>query len=420
MQRKFSLFLVLLLVQVAAFAHTRSVYFVGNSYTYTNSMPNMLQSFATAMGDTLITDYSAPGGYTFQLHTTNATTISGIYSRHWDVVVLQEQSQMPSFPPSQVATDVYPYAARLDSFVNDNDTCTEVMYMMTWGRKTGDAANCPTYSVVCTYAGMQARLRESYMEMATDNRASVAPVGAAWKIVVDSFPSIELYQADESHPSVAGSYLQTCVFYASVFHRPASGCTYLGGLAAADAAILQRIADKVVFDSLEQWQQHGHYPYAGQHHTYGAGRTVMFSGDTRRSDSYSWNFGDGANDTALNPTHIYSASGIYTVSFTVQNECFTETRTDTVFADETTSVIGANAMAQTLIVSPLGQGNVLLRTTAGCLTTSVDIYAMDGRRVVRVFLGQESEVFNLPAGLYVYRALDVHGQVVASGKVPVY
>src|SRR5262249_16837856 len=31
--------------------------------------------------------------------------------------------------------------------------------------------------------------------------------------------------------------------------------------------------------------------------------------------SYSWDFGDGANSTSLNPTHVYSGAGTYAVKF---------------------------------------------------------------------------------------------------------
>ncbi len=64
MYRKYLLVLALLgALRVAA--STRKVLFIGNSYTYMNSMPTMLQAFANAMGDTLIFDESDPGGYTF-------------------------------------------------------------------------------------------------------------------------------------------------------------------------------------------------------------------------------------------------------------------------------------------------------------------------------------------------------------------
>jgi hypothetical protein len=83
---------------------------------------------------------------------------------------------------------------------------------MTWGRENGDQDNCANYTPLCTYDGMQQRLRESYVQMADDNNAIVVPVGMAWKYVRDNYPEIDLYQSDESHPSVEGTYLAACTF----------------------------------------------------------------------------------------------------------------------------------------------------------------------------------------------------------------
>src|SRR5690242_11423829 len=43
--------------------------------------------------------------------------------------------------------------------------------------------------------------------------------------------------------------------------------------------------------------------------------------------SYAWTFGDGATSTALNPSHVYSAVGIYTVSLTVTGSGGSSTKT---------------------------------------------------------------------------------------------
>lgn len=407
MNRTITTKLTLLLVVAAFFSATvsakhRKVYFIGNSYTYSNSMPDMLKNFALAMGDTVTWAMSAPGGHTFNQHTTNSTTLSGITSQSWDVIVLQEQSQLPSFSPAQVATDVYPYARRLDSTIDEQDSCIETMFMMTWGRKNGDAANCPSYPVICTYAGMQQRLRESYMQMAFDNHASVSPVGAAWKVVVDSFPAIDLYSPDESHPSVAGSYLQACVFYASIFHKSTQGNTYLGGLSASVAATLQRIADKVVLDTLNQWQQHGHYPYAGFSKTK-AGTSVTFTNTSQRGTGYSWNFGDGSTSAAVSPVHNYTAAGVYTVTLTVTNECFTTTKTDTVKVGTTTSVHGSATLQNASInvfTTPGGPVSIVL---PAAMMGSLHIYSTDGKPVAQYQNATGTVTQLLPQGMYLYR-----------------
>ena len=403
MKKHISLSALTLLCVLSLHATVRKVYFIGNSYTYTNSMPTMLRDLAAANGDTLIFDMSAPGGYTFQQHTTNATTIAGIFSQQWDVVVVQEQSQLPSFSPAQVATDVFPFAARLDSFINANDTCTETMFMMTWGRKNGDAANCPSYPPVCTYAGMQGRLRESYMQMAQDNDASVAPVGAAWKMVVDSFPTIDLYVPDESHPSLSGGYLQACVFYASIFNKRSMGSTYTGGLPATTVSTLQRIADKVVFDSIAQWQQYGRYPHASFTKAHTGASGITFTNKSQRAGGYLWSFGDAATDTAANPSHTYTAAGTYTVSLTVTNACFSITIKDTVRIGATTDVSTVSAASPSIIVSCGQPGHISLASVAGAYGR-VELFDIVGRPVAVIDLSSGSASSELVPGVYFYRA----------------
>ncbi|MBR6067733.1 MAG: T9SS type A sorting domain-containing protein [Bacteroidales bacterium] len=195
------------------FAQTKSILFIGNSYTYYNGgVDVMLKNIALAEGDTLETEAFTVGGAKFSDFCNNPETFERIKSRAWDYVVLQEQSQLPAFPPSQVETECYPFAKQLCDSIRANDSCTQILFFMTWGRENGDQSNCANYPPLCTYDGMQQRLRESYVQMADDNNAIVVPVGLAWKYVRDHYPEIDLYQSDESHPSLEGTYLAACTF----------------------------------------------------------------------------------------------------------------------------------------------------------------------------------------------------------------
>lgn len=233
---------------------TKKVLFVGNSYTYGNNLPGLVESLANANGDNLIKDQNTPGGYTFNQHSSNATTLNKIAADEWDFVVLQAQSQEPSFPPGQVASQTKPYAEILCDSVYSNNACSTPLFFMTWGRENGDQQNCPNYTPLCTYEGMQQRLRETYLDMATENNASVAPVGMAWKKVREDFPSIGLYTSDESHPNINGSYLAACVFYTTIFNKSAVGNTFTSTLDSLTAFRLQTIASATVFDSLNVWK----------------------------------------------------------------------------------------------------------------------------------------------------------------------
>jgi hypothetical protein len=274
--------------------------------------------------------------------------------------------------------------------------------------------NCGFYPVVCTYAGMQGRLRESYMQMTQDNNAVVAPMGAAWKIIIDSFPTIDLFISDSSHPSVAGSYLQACVMYASVFHRPASSCTYTGGLTGSVATTLQRIADKVVLDSLEQWQQYGHYPYAAQTHLHTAANTVVFSNQAERAERYRWYFGDGTTDTAANPTHVYATNGMYTVSLEATTICFTNVAKDTVHIGITSGVPDAQLSSKLQV--QVNGSSVTFGVPQGQNNYTIEVYNVSGIKVGNYKNCSGIVVDSYAPGMYFYRAYDTSSAVAARGR----
>jgi len=48
-----------------------------------------------------------------------------------------------------------------------------------------------------------------------------------------------------------------------------------------------------------------------------SGLTVQFNDSSNFANSWLWNFGDGQTSTSQNPTHVYSATGTYTVSLVV-------------------------------------------------------------------------------------------------------
>ena len=165
-------FLFVLSCYFTSFAQSCKVLFIGNSYTYVNNLPELVSSMYGASGDGFEYVMSVPGGCTFQQHCT--LSLPYIQQGDWDYVVLQEQSQLPSFP---------------------------------------DAQNCPYFPPLCTYEGMDSLLYARYMLMAEDNHTCVSPVGAAWHYVRGNHPEIELYQSDESHPAYMGSYIAACCFY---------------------------------------------------------------------------------------------------------------------------------------------------------------------------------------------------------------
>jgi PKD repeat protein len=162
------------------------------------------------------------------------------------------------------------------------------------------------------------------MEMSVNNDCSVSPVGAAWKYVRDNYPTIELYSADESHPSINGSYLAACVHYASMYRESPVGASFISTVTAIDAAILQEAAKLVVLDSLSTWRIGDNDVVASFTSNTVSGSTV-FSENGTNGTIYSWDLDDGNTETADSFSYTYGNDGTYNVELIATNGCDSDT-----------------------------------------------------------------------------------------------
>jgi len=113
---------------------------------------------------------------------------------------------------------------------------------MTWGRRGG----LPEAGFD-NFAAMQAQLQLGYTEIAVALDAAVAPVGIAWQHGLLADSTLPLWDSDGSHPSVEGSYLTACVFYAVIVQQSPEDLPYYAELPLDKARLLQRVAGDTVF-----------------------------------------------------------------------------------------------------------------------------------------------------------------------------
>lgn len=273
------LILILIFTSTLVFSQTKNVLFVGNSYTYINNMPQMVSDLAASVGDQLTFSTSAISSYSLLEHSTNTATLNLIRQGGWDYVILQEYSQWPSQSIDFVEQNVYPYAQYLDSEIHKYSPTAQTIFYMTWGRRDGDESRCSYYPEVCTYIGMDDLTRERYMSMAETNHALISPVGPVWRYIRENYPTIELYIADGSHPSVAGSYAAACSFYTAIFKKDPTQLTYKSSLNSSDAKKIRSATKFVVYDSLLTWHI-GEYDQDKQSPTVPTGLTANSIGET--------------------------------------------------------------------------------------------------------------------------------------------
>jgi hypothetical protein len=407
MKYSIAFFAVLISLLAQGQGQTKSVLFLGNSYTNVNNLPQMLASAASSTGDVLLYDSNTPGGYTLEGHSTNATSLSKIALGNWDYVVLQEQSQRPSLPINQVETSVYPYAHVLDSIINTENPCAETVFYMTWGRKNGDASNCASWPPVCTYAGMDSLLNLRYRIMAESNDAILSPVGAVWKHIRENFPLIELYSPDESHPSVAGTYAAACSFYTALFRKDPTLITFNATLSDADAATIRAAARLIVYDSLMTWHIGEYDPLANFTYSLSGTNEILFENTSENATNYSWDFGDGDVSTLDDPTHVYESSGSFIVSL-IAEECG---MSDTTYQTIIITAVGVNELSEksAFMIYPNPVTKTLTLNTHLTDSSRYVIYTHNGQEIQKGVLGTATHTIDVSAlsdGIYFLEVLD--------------
>jgi hypothetical protein len=212
-------------------ARTLRVLIVGNSYTYFNNLGDMLTGIAASLpGPRIETTMHVEGGMTLQWHWAAGKAQKAIDQKAWDYVILQEQSALGG-ASINLATDDPAAGGRGESQLSPPTIFHEsvrkfVPYirahgstpvlLMTWARRSRPEE--------------QAALTGATESIARELKVDIAPVGAAWQETRKRWPEIELYVADGSHPSEAGTYLAASVLYAFLTRRsPVGAATTITG-----------------------------------------------------------------------------------------------------------------------------------------------------------------------------------------------
>lgn len=215
-----------------------NILFIGNSYTYFNDMPATLEAPAQAAGQDAKVFSVTKGGYTLASLASDdnehgARVSAMLAGEHkFDCIILQEQSVRPAIDRESFFGGI---EALLTKIRRDQPGAEVVLYE-TWGRKAG-------HSVLAehgwTPGQMYELLHDSYAAAGEHFGLRVSPVGAAFARASAERPDIELYNADLTHPSPAGSYLAACVHFATVF-RTSPECTDFSGAIDAEVAAYLR------------------------------------------------------------------------------------------------------------------------------------------------------------------------------------
>ena len=192
------------------------VLFIGNSFIYFNNMPRIVEAISESVdGPRIKTEMVAIGGARLEDLWKQGSALAAIHKQHWDYVVMNEQSALGGGivnGEKRIAdpANFFKYAELFDAEIRKSGARTVIL--MTWKDKNDPGL-------------IQNELDSAFWEFAKKMAGGVllSHVSEAWFITRRKAPEIDLYFADNHHPSQEGSYLIACTVYVTLTHHSPEG-----------------------------------------------------------------------------------------------------------------------------------------------------------------------------------------------------
>ena len=172
------------------------VLFVGNSLTYQNSLPGIVQQIARADGVVLTYKMIALPDYALEDHWNDGDALREIASDKYNFVVVQQgpSSQTEGF---NLLRD---YGIKFKQLGKEHHA--QLVFYMVWPSKMRSSDFPGVYN--------------TYKTVAQQTNSIFSPAGQAWLALWKDNPEFSLYGPDNVHPNSNGSLLAALVLYGSL------------------------------------------------------------------------------------------------------------------------------------------------------------------------------------------------------------
>jgi hypothetical protein len=187
------LFLLPAEVCVTTPAERINILFVGNSLTYSNDLPALVEQTARDHGVKIQTEVLAYPNYALEDHWNDGVIQKRIASEKFQYVIVQ---QGPSSQADGRAM-LLDYGQRIKTLCDKHNS--QLIFFMVWPARSN--------------AGMFDGVINNYTEAAHKTGSLLCPVGKIWKEHFEKTSDYSYYGPDNFHPSVAGSKAAAAVIF---------------------------------------------------------------------------------------------------------------------------------------------------------------------------------------------------------------
>jgi hypothetical protein len=232
---------------------TIKVLFIGNSFTSQNDLPALFSQLSQSSGENVIVASHMPGGISvgdvsqgISAHMNNPLVYSLIRSNNWDYLVLQDNQGRfclgyGQFPSSSLVIEGH---LKIRDSLLYYHPCAHMIWYAGFGPKDG----YPPYA--STGSALIDTIYQNYQFLRDTAGQIIAPIGPAFQRIIHNYPTINLWDTDDVHPSLNGSFLIANVLYTTIFKKSPIHCTYNPDLNADVDSVLKNTGFQTTLDSI--------------------------------------------------------------------------------------------------------------------------------------------------------------------------
>lgn len=258
-----------------------NVLFIGNSLTYYNDMPQMLQKMLDETNPEYNIEQATYPGMSLDGHLdkiiTSGTgdnvnvrpktpeetteTEKKIREKDWDIITLQTGGVSVLIPES-VKYNVDPAIKKIKEmatgkprFILFNTWTTNVEFPKKYCYRgiqmdpSLEQMDEFCSAVIENKEDFLLKLNSSYSSIAETHGLEKTNHGDIFQKVFDEHPELEILE-DEMHPSKLGAFLSACIFYELITKKDATGLEYNAGLDQEESETLKELAMNNIYENL--------------------------------------------------------------------------------------------------------------------------------------------------------------------------
>jgi hypothetical protein len=218
------------------------VLFIGNSLTYYNDLPLMLEAIAAQAGRTLTTHAVTIGGGSLEDHFRERSASAELARGGYQIVIMQQGPS--SLPESQA--HLLEWTTRFNTPIRAGGA-RPALYMV-W----------PEFERFAFFDAV----RESYSNAALAVQGMFIPAGEAWRAAWRVDPNLPLYGSDHFHPSPLGSYAAALSMFTELYQQSPVGLP--ARLQLSNGETFQFNATQVLMLQEAAWSAHLQYGRPGE------------------------------------------------------------------------------------------------------------------------------------------------------------